>query len=289
MRSLFSLNKKPWLFSVLLMIFWVVGNILFGIALTLILGLESVDQLPPPWVTVGAHLLTVFVVAVYVLGFPEKGQKFRDFLAEIRLTKMRPLPGLLLLGLSCYLILALSQAAGVLVFRLTQGLPVDWQFIRSAFVLANELPPRSNSWLISLISIFEEITYRGVILAIFLRFYSKPKSILFTAIVFGLMHILTLVNGASLAWAAGTVLWAFILGLFYGYITIKTDSLLPAMLVHYLGNLFVAAINAYIQNNASVPLQAVYGIVFTLGIIPAALMALWTRFFSARWPGMRGS
>ena len=56
------------------------------------------------------------------------------------------------------------------------------------------------------------------------------------------------------------------------------------MMVHYLGNLFISAINAYIQNNASVPVQAVYGIVFTLGIIPTILMMLWTRFFTTRWP-----
>jgi hypothetical protein len=56
------------------------------------------------------------------------------------------------------------------------------------------------------------------------------------------------------------------------------------MLVHYLGNLFIAAINAYIQKNASVPVQAAYGVVFTLGIIPAVLMTFWTRIFSTWWP-----
>ena len=98
------------------------------------------------------------------------------------------------------------------------------------------------------------------------------------------MHFLTLVDGSPLVWTAGMVVWAAILGLFYGYVTIKTGSLLPAILVHYLGNLFISAINAYIQNNASVPVQAVYGIVFTLGIIPTILMILWTRYFTTRWP-----
>jgi len=45
------------------------------------------------------------------------------------------------------------------------------------------------------------------------------------------------------------------LGLFYGYVTLETDSLLPAMLIHYIGNLFVSALNAYIINNASIPVQ----------------------------------
>lgn len=283
MKSLFSLNRKPWHFTVLVMLLWVVCNILVAIALTLILQLESINQLPPPWTTVGAHILTIFFVAPFVLGFPNKGQKYSDYLAEIRLTRIQPLLRLIWLGLSCYLILALSQAVGVLVYRLTLSLPVDGNFIRSSFMLANELPPRSTSWLISVISIFEEITYRGVVLAIFLRFYKQPKAIIFSAIVFGLMHIFTILEGRPFVWTAGQVVWAAIAGLFYGYVTIKTNSLLPAMIVHYLGNLFIAAINAYIQNNASVPAQAIYGVVFTLGIIPTILMILWTRFFTTRW------
>jgi len=284
MKSIFSLSEKPWLFTFLFTLSWVVCNILIIIALILIFRLESGAQIPSTLTPVLTNILTIFVVAPFVLGFPEKGQTYGDYLSEIRLTKMQPLLGLILLGLSCYLILALSQAAGVLVYRLTQGLPVDWTFIRSSFVLANELPPRSTSWLFSVISIFEEITWRGVVLAMFLRFYNQPKAILFSAIGFGLMHILTLLDGQLPVWTAGQVVWAASLGLFYGYVTIKTGSLLPAMIVHYLGNLFIAAINAYIQNNASVPVQAVYGVVFTLGIIPTILMILWTRWFTTRWP-----
>ena len=284
MKSIFSLSEHPWLFMVLFMLSWIVCNILITILLRLICRLNSNAQISSPWVPLLTHLLTIFVVAPFVLGFPGRSHTYTAFLSEIRLTKVQPLLGLVLLGLSCYLILALSQAAGVLVYRLTQGLPIDWSFIRSAFVLANELPPRSDSWLMSTISIFEEIFWRGVVLALFLRFYDQPKAILFSALGFGLMHIFTLLEGRPPVWTAGQVVWAAILGLFYGYVTLKTGSLLPAMLVHYLGNLLISAINAYIQNNASVPLQAVYGVVFTLGIIPATLMMLWTNLFTTWWP-----
>jgi len=63
-----------------------------------------------------------------VLGFPGKSHSYTDILSEIHLTKIQQLLGLILLGLSCYLILALSQAVGVLVYRLTQGLPIDWSW-----------------------------------------------------------------------------------------------------------------------------------------------------------------
>ncbi|MBE0699514.1 MAG: CPBP family intramembrane metalloprotease [Anaerolineaceae bacterium] len=126
-------------------------------------------------------------------------------------------------------------------------------FIRSTFVLANELPPRSSRWFFSLPSIFEEVAFRGVILALFLRFYDQPKAILFSALGFGIFHIFGLLEGRELVWVGGQIVWAAILGLFYGYVTLKTGSLLPAMLVHYLGNLFMSALNAYIQNNAPIP------------------------------------
>jgi len=283
MKSVFSIKRKPWLFSFLIIIFWIICNVLVVIALSLILQLKDYTNVPTPWPTLLANILMIFIVAPFILGFPEKGQSFGDYLSEIRLTKMKPLLGLILLGLSCYVILALSQASGVLVYRLTEGLPIDGTFMRSSFVLANELPPRSSSWLFSTPSFFEEIIWRGVVLAAFLRVYPKPKSILFSAIAFGIWHILELVNGHSLVYAFGAVIWAAITGLFYAYVTLKSNSLLPAMIVHYLANLFVSSLNAYIQSNASTLSIAIYGVIFTFGIIPTALMILWTRFFTNHW------
>ena len=287
MKSIFSLNRKPWLFTFLIALLSVICSILVVIALTLILQLKDYTQVPPPWPTLLPHILTIFIIAPFVLGFPGKEQTYGDYLSEIRLTKMQPLLGLILLGLSCYLIMALSQAAGVLVYRLAQGLPVDGSFIRNSFVLANELPPRSTSWLISIPSIFEEVVWRGVILAAFLRVYEQPKAIIFSALCFGLWHVISLQDGSPVL-TAGQVVWAATLGLFYGYVTLKTGSLLPAMIVHYLGNLFISATNAYIQANASIQAVAVYGVVFTFGIIPTILMILWTRLFT-RWPILQKS
>jgi membrane protease YdiL (CAAX protease family) len=133
-------------------------------------------------------------------------------------------------------------------------------------------------------SIIEEVMWRGVVFAAFLRVYGQRKAILYSALCFGFYHIFSVLTGSTIIYSLGNVLWAVILGLFYGYVTIKTGSLLPAIMVHYLGNLFVSAINAYIQANASSSDVAIYGIVFTFGIIPTALMILWTRLFTTHWP-----
>ena len=157
--------------------------------------------------------------------------------------------------------------------------------MRYSFVIANELPPRSMNWFYSLPSILEEVAFRGVILAMFLRFYNQPKAVIFSALGFGVIHLLNLLNGDDPTWVAGQVIWAAILGLFYGYVTLKTDSLLPAMIVHYLSNLFVSALNASIQMNATIAEQAIYGIIFTLGAVPVVLMILWARGFT-NWAKM---
>ena len=84
----------------------------------------------------------------------------------------------------------------------------------------------------------------------------------------------------------GQVVWAFTIGLFYGYVFVRTRSLLPPMIVHYLGNVFISTLVGYIQTRASTEVQALYGVILSLGVVPTTLMIFWTRFFTSRWlPG----
>ena len=280
-KKRFSLIEHPWVFLLVFTFATIVCQILIGLLLVIVFKLPLDVPATSFWLMLLSNLLLLFIVVPFVLCFPQRMHPYATYLSEIRLTHVKPVLGLIVLGISCYLILALSQVAGVLVYRLTQGQQIDASFFRSAFILANELPPRSMSWLYSLPSILEEVAFRGVILAIFLRFYNQPKAVLFSALGFGAIHLGNLLGGGEPVWVAGQAVWAAILGLFYGYVTLKTDSLLPAMIVHYLGNLFVSALNAYVQNNASIPVQVFYGITFTLGVIPVVLMSLWVRVFTS--------
>jgi membrane protease YdiL (CAAX protease family) len=100
------------------------------------------------------------------------------------------------------------------------------------------------------------------------------------------MHVLNLTMGRELVWVVGQVVWAFAIGLFYGHVFVRTHSLLPSMIVHYLSNVFIGSLTGYMQSRASIEIQVLYGVVFSLGVVPTALMILWTRFFSSRWlPG----
>lgn len=280
----FSLVEHPWLFLVVFILATMVCVILVGLILVFVFKLQLSEPNTNFWITLLSYLLVLFIIVPFVFGFPQRTRPYATYLSKIRLTHVKPLLGLIVLGISCFLILCISQITGVLVYRLMQGQPVDWSFFRSAFVLANDLPPLSNSWYYSFPAILEEVAFRGVILVLFLRFYKQHRAVLFSALGFGAFHLSSLLSGGDPIWVMGMAVWAAILGLFYGYITLKTDSLLPAILVHYLGNFFVSSLNAYIQNNASIPIQVFYGIIFTMGVMPVVLMSLWTRLFTSRWP-----
>ena len=280
-KGRFSLIEHPWVFLLVFIFATLVCFSLAGTFLREVFRLPQYSSETSTWIMLLGNLLLLFIVVPFILGFPKRSHPYETYLSEIRLTHIKPFFRLIMLGVSCYLILAVCMITGVLVYRLAHGLQINISFLRYSFVLSNELPPHSMSWFYSLPSILEEVAFRGVILAMFLRFYNQPKAVLFSALGFGVIHLTNLLDGDDPTWVAGQVIWAAILGLFYGYVTLKTNSLLPVMIVHYLSNLFVSALNANIQANATMPEQALYGIIFTFGAVPTILMILWTRGYTS--------
>lgn len=73
-------------------------------------------------------------------------------------------------------------------------------------------------------ALIEEFAFRGVILNIF-RKYSDGLAVLVSGVTFGLMHG----NFAQIP-------FALVVGLVLGYIAVKTNSLLPGIIIHFLNN-----------------------------------------------------
>ncbi|MHC6180278.1 lysostaphin resistance A-like protein [Clostridium sp. JNZ X4-2] len=71
----------------------------------------------------------------------------------------------------------------------------------------------------------EELVFRGVVLGGLLNTYSAKKSIIISAILFGISHL----NGIQF-------INAFLLGVFMGYIYVKTKSIYLCMYTHVLFN-----------------------------------------------------
>ena len=279
----FQLYEHPWLSLLAVLVTYLVSIILAGNVIFGVLGLPGDQPVVGLALLTLYHVMTVLVVVPFVLRLPKGKRAFRQYLDDIGLTRVQPFFRILLLTLSCYLILALSQVAASFVYRLFEGLPVTWSFVQQAFDLSSVLPSSSPSLYISLPSIFEEMAFRGIVLTVFLSRYSERKAILFSSLGFGLMHLLNLTNGRELVWVMGQVVWTFTIGLFYGYVFVRARSLLPPMIVHYLSNVFVSSLAGYMQTRASIEIQALYGIILSFGVVPVTLMILWTRFFSSRW------
>lgn len=280
----FRFSDHPWLSLATFLVLSVVVLGISGTVLFRIIGLPEHSRFAGFLNSTVSHLIILFILVPFALGLPKGRRPFAAYTRDIGLTRIRPAGRLLLIALSCYIILALSQALGSIVFRLTQHLPISAGFLRQVFDVSGDLPARSGSLLYSLPSAFEEIGWRGVMVTLFLAHYSKRSAVLIAAVAFALLHLLNLASGREAIWVAGQLGWAFMMGVFYGYLFLQTGSLLPPMLVHYLSNAFVGSFAGYMQSQATMGLQVLYGMTFSFGIVPVTLMLLWIKVFTGRWP-----
>ena len=272
----FHLHEHPWL----AMIVEIVVGIL---CLLIVAGIANIAGLPGngPYrslLTPGlVHVLTMFILVPFVLRLPNGKRSFREYLADIRLTNLKPFFPLLILGLTCSLLALLALSTQSLVFRISRNLPVTASFLRWM------LPIRSNlqSCIQTLPGIFEEVLWRGVMLVMFMRVYSEKKSILITGLGFSLLHLLNLVDGVPLEFVLRQVIFTAGMGIFYGILVIRSNSLLPAMVFHYLVNLFVGSFTFYIQNYPPESTQILYLLV-TIPITTLLLIG-WVKFYSQKW------
>ncbi len=107
----------------------------------------------------------------------------------------------------------------------------------------------------------EEFAFRGILLGV-LRKYGDSFAIIVSAIMFGAMH--------------GNIIqipFAFMLGLIFGYITCKTNSVIPAITIHFINN-FYAVLLDILQTEGYVSEPTFYLIYYVLIFLFCAIGAL---------------
>jgi membrane protease YdiL (CAAX protease family) len=240
------------------------------------------DEALPSVLLATLSSIVAYLLAPFFMRIPSGKCTFAGYLDDIRLTRVRPLFRLLILTLSCMLILILCQGTGSIVYRLTEGEPVTSNFLRGVFDLSQALPPESNLLFIMFFSsILQEVAFRGILLTMLLKKHTVRRAILYSALAFGAAHLPAVFAGREIVLTLGQVAWAFLFGLFYAYIFVKTGSLLPCMIIHWLSNVFQAPLTSY-WTTASPAVSALFGVVFGYGLA-AILMIAWVRFFCNRW------
>lgn len=138
---------------------------------------------------------------------------------------------------------------GIPVNQSSSGFEKSWLNL-SVYILSVAVVP----------ALTEEFLFRGVLLGI-LRKYGESFAVVTSALLFGLMHH----NFVQLP-------FAFVGGLVFGYITIYTGSIVPAMIVHFANNLFsciFSALPKYIGNAYS---EIIYGTV----VVAALLLGIYS-------------
>ncbi len=113
-------------------------------------------------------------------------------------------------------------------------------------------------------AIVEEFAYRGVVLGA-LRKYGDAFAIIASGILFGLMH--------------GNIVqipFAFALGCLMGYISVVSNSILPAVAIHFLNNFLSGmqeiALNMLGEKSGTIIMLASMGAALIIGIIGLAVL-----------------
>jgi membrane protease YdiL (CAAX protease family) len=99
------------------------------------------------------------------------------------------------------------------------------------------------AYIAALVTLFEEIIFRGILQPLFIRRYGILRGIFLVGIAFGAVHFnqdlsIGLTDGLVIAKLCLRLIDALALSFVAGWLTLRTDSVLPAALAHGLMNVF---------------------------------------------------
>ena len=166
----------------------------------------------------------VLIVLPIILGF-KSGRKWLP--GYLRIDTKIVLTGFLSFGIFC--VLATVISLGMSIFK---------GDLSAVFVFPDIRPdPDVVGWgyfLLALVpAIWEELAFRGLIQSKLREVFSTRISILLSAAFFGLFHFSNIITQAPSQVIFGVIM-AFFFGIGWGYMTVKAQSVVPAMISHYL-------------------------------------------------------
>jgi membrane protease YdiL (CAAX protease family) len=125
--------------------------------------------------------------------------------------------------------------------------------------------------------IWEEVFFRGIILALFMRLYPKRRAVFLATFLFAVLHLDPLdLNLHEVV----DVISVFFIGLLYTYLVLKTGSLLPAIVFHYVHDIFVLLV----QNTPGADQVLAQTLLYSFLWIALAIGAVITKYIVEHWP-----
>jgi membrane protease YdiL (CAAX protease family) len=216
-------------------------------------------------------ILGVLILVILIPYIRKYEGKWRYYGSYVKVTQKIFFIGLILFLLFCLVALLTSLSLGI--------------FISDPNVIFGKpdisTTPDTIGWFYFLLAInpglWEELVFRGIILSDLKERYSERIGLYVSTLLFGLFHFSNLIF-QSFEDVLGGVIMATTFGLFWGYLTIKTGSIFPAMMSHYL----IDAFGAYFLNIDRTN-EMLNGPFFLSIIILYPLVGIFlTRIFSSR-------
>ena len=172
-------------------------------------------------------------------------------------------------GISYLFIIPATLALFVLYEPIINLIPVpDWA--RKLFDLQDSDPFNLFGVIIAA-PLLEEILFRGIILDGFLKRYSPAKAIVWSSLLFGLIHL-----------NPWQFIAAFTIGLATGWIYWKCKSLLPCIIIHFVTNASAVAISK-LARDSWMPFQEFIGNdILYFSLFASAIVMLIITYFSLK-------
>lgn len=224
----------------------------------------------------GFSFLAILWLVIVPRGFylPNGKESLKEYAKSIRLSQINPWKRNIFLGLGyatlvCFCTLIFSILAGEYIFDL--NIIFGWSESNNLgiFLFICSLTP----------GIWEEVAFRGVILTLLLKKYSEKKAIIIDGVLFGCAHLFNIIRGQDILSTIIQMFYATCIGFSFAYMYIKTESLIPCIIAHYL----IDAINPLFLNVTfgDMLLALIYMVIFVM-ILPTFLTITLVRIIMKR-------
>ena len=284
-KSPSGLSRHQIVFVVALPLLFLMAALLGIITMNLLGPIISANPILSTMIGFALGIVFFLVFIPKVLRMPKGRTTIRRYLNDIGVDRIRPISRTLIIFIPCLISIIVAQIVGSLVYN---HFILGWDF--DIFMDHLFDTTRIRAWIgwgpiTAVGSIFEEVVLRGVVLTMLLQVYSERKAITGSAVAFGYVHILNLLNGftySNLIFVAGQITWATIIGLLYGYMFIWTGNLYANMFLHWfangLGNCFMYL--PYVTPE----IHALLNIVINIGLMSTVMSILWIALVNKYWP-----
>jgi len=225
----------------------------------------------------GFLAILLFIIVPKGMKLPEMNDSFKDYSKKIHLSTSKPVGRNILVGVGSFTIFGIVVLIGAIILG---------NYVFDPLILFGNPNPFRLGWFLFIFmlipGIWEEIAFRGVAIPMLTKKYRVRTSLVISSVIFGLAHSFNIIGYLIIGLdplnillsTAFQVTYTTLLGFAMGYMYIKTKSLLPSIILHFLiDSVGQILFNTFISD---IFLAGIFLVCF-LGLIPAILIIIFVK------------